>query len=367
MFAENQKLSLPQIQRIFLIELFGTFSLTMPAIVTRKAEYYGIFPLLIGGGIGAIYLYFLLCVNKKIGGNYGDYINVQFGKAVQKGIISLYLIRFLIKNGYTMLLFLTLIQERLLERQGKILMLLPLLILCGFVAYEGVETRGRVLEVLAFFIFVPLFVTILLSVPDIAIKEWVPKGNISLKTIFHTSIFVFLAYNPIEFVLFYGGSTSMSDSVKKKGDQMGKAVFRSYGLTFAFHCILFLTTIGLFGVQLTKNSLFPVFSIMETAKLPADFISRLDILLIAFWIFCLFGVISGYSTYGMWFAKDMIKGKKKGILIAIFLFLSGLLTLFAPNIFLTTDWYFRYLLWFDLPISIIIPMLLLVRKKRRIE
>ena len=365
MFAENNRLSIPQVKRMFLIEVFSTFSLTMPAIVTKEAGYYGIYPLLIGSLLAGVYLLFLLVVGKKVGGNYGDYLREQFGKGIQTVMILLYLLRFLIKSAYTALIFITLIQMNLLKGQGKIQILLPFLLLCGFVAYEGMETRGRILELLAFFIFVPLLVTVFLSLTEVSMVEWLPKGTFSWEKIVRTSGFVFLTYSPMEFVLFYGGNVSMSEEMKKQGNQVGRAVGKGYALAVVFHVVLFLTTIGLFGVQMTKDSMFPAFAIMETAKLPADFISRLDILLIAFWVFSMFGVMSGYSTYGMWLVKDMVKGKKKGIILTVFLLLSGGLTLLFGNLATATDWFFRYLMWIDVPIGVFIPLLVLLKKKRR--
>ena len=56
MFAENKKLSLKQFERMFLIEIFGTFSLTMPTLVTRGFGYNGIYAFLFGILLAGIYL-----------------------------------------------------------------------------------------------------------------------------------------------------------------------------------------------------------------------------------------------------------------------------------------------------------------------
>lgn len=365
MFAENHQLSIPQIKRIFFIEVFSTFSLTMPAIVTRQSEYYGMYALLLGVLFAAIYLLYLLWIASKIKGNYGDDINDRFGRVGQTVISSCYVIRFIIKSAYTTLLFLTLVQNYIVTEQKKWQLLLPFFCICAFVAYEGIETRGRILELLAFFMIVSLLFIVFLSLPEVSIQEWMPKGKSSLSNIVKTSGFVFLTYAPMEFVLFYGTSVSMSQEKKKRGNQIGKAVFQGYGFTVAVHMLLFFTTIGLFGVQLTKDSMYPAFAIMETAKLPADFISRLDIFFIAFWIFAMFGVISGYSTYSMWLIKDRIKGKKKGIILVVFFLLSGSLSLYLGEVEQATHWFFLYLAWIDVPLAILIPVLVVLKKKRR--
>ena len=363
MFTENNELSIPQIKRIFLIELFGTFSLTMPALLTRGMGYYGIYPFLMGSALAGIYLLFLLAVKQKIQIHYGDYIKRQFGTGMRFLIIFFYLLRFLIKSGYTILLFVTLIQSNLLKSQNKLVILIPFLILCGYVAYKGRETRGKALEILAFFIFVPLFVTILLCIPEIKLGELAPRGTFVWDQFWKTTMVVFLTYNPVEFILFYGGK---AEETPEKRKQVRKAIGNGFFFVVFSHLSLFLTTVGLFGVQITKNTLFPTYTIMETVKLPADFISRLDILLIAFWIFGLFGVVSGYSTYGMWLLKTPMKGRNKGVILTVFLVLSLGITLFASNIERATTLYFRYLFYFDFPIAIAIPTIILLKKKRRL-
>lgn len=361
MFSENHELSIPQIKRGFSIELFGTFSLTMPALLTRGMGYYGIYPFLMGSFLAGIYLLFLLGVKQKIRIHYGDYIKQQFGKGMQWLIIFLYFVRFLIKSGYTILVFVTLIQSNLLKNQNKILILFPFLLLCGYVAYQGRETRGKTLEILALFIFIPLFLTILLCMSEINIKELAPSGAFVWGEFWATSIIVFLTYHPMEFVLFYGGE---KEETREKQKETKKAIGKSFIFTVFAHLCLFITTVGLFGVQISKNTLFPAFAIMETAKLPADFISRLDILLIAFWIFGLFGVVSGYSTYGMWLVKDRVKGRSKNMILTVFLLLSLGVALMIPSLETGTTLFFRYLMLIDFPIAIAIPIIILLKKKR---
>ena len=151
----------------------------------------------------------------------------------------------------------------------------------------------------------------------------------------------------------------------KKKNTIAKMAGKGFIRASFFHIVIFLVTIGLFGVTLTKDSLWSALAMMETAKLPADFISRLDILLIAFWIFSLFGVTSGYSTYSMWLLKDVWKEKRKGVMLAIFFSLSGILTLLLPDIETSTALYFRYLAVIDFPIAIIIPLLSIIFYKRK--
>ena len=362
MFSENYELSIPQIKKGFSIEVFATFSLTMPALLTRGMGYYGIYPFLMGTFLAVLYLFFLLGVKQKIRIHYGDYVKEQFGKGMQWVILLLYFVRFLIKSGYTMLLFVTLIQKNLLRSQSKFIILLPFVILCGYVAYQGRETRGKTLEILSFFIFVPLFLTILLCISEINLKEFLPKGVFQWDQFWTTSMLVFLTYNPMEFLLFYG---SEQEETKQKQTRTRKAIRNSFFFVFLSHICLFFTTVGLFGVQITKSTLFPTFAIMETAKLPADFISRLDILLIVFWIFGLFSVVSGYSTYAMWLVKDRVSNRNKSVILGVFLIMALGIALISSNLERATDIYFRYLMWIDFPLGILIPIVILLKKKRR--
>ena len=365
MFAENNQVSVKQFERMFLIEIFGTFSLTMPALLTRNAGYYGIYPLIFGSLLAGLYLLFLLLVRKKMKGNV-IYFEKSFGTFGKGSIVALYWIRFLIKSAYTMVLFVSLIGSTILRGQERWKILLPMLLLCGYVAYEGIETRGRVLEMLYFVIFVPLLLTVVLSVSELSMKEWLPKGIFQWNDFFSTSYLVLLTYSPMEFLLFGSGHLDSVQGKNKKEpkETMEKAAGKGFLRASFFHVLIFLVTIGLFGVTLTKDSLWSALTIMETAKLPADFISRLDILLIAFWIFSLFGVASGYSTYGMWLVKDRWKRGKKGVLLFFFLLCSGVLALLMPDIEKTTTFYFKYLALIDFPIAVLVPFVSLLLNNR---
>lgn len=358
MFTENNQLSVQQFRRMFLIEIFGTFSLTMPAILTRGAEYQGLWALLLGSVVAGIYLCFLLKVRITIKGDYGSCLSKGFGKTGMMVVAGLYWLRFAIKSAYTMLLFESLIKANLLKSQNRFLIFIPFFILCGYVAYQGMETRGRVLEILFFVIFVPLLFVLLLSIPELSLGQMLPKGKIQITPFLKTGYLVFLSYSCMEFLLFNGGGF-----VKK--DRIENAAKKSFVLAVGLHILLFLVTIGLFGVQLSKDTLWPALAIMETAKLPADFISRLDILLIAFWIFSMFGVVSGYETYSMWLAKDIFPKEQKGIALIIFLTVSGVIALLLPDIETSTIWFVKYMAWVDFPVAIMIPAFLWWKEKRK--
>ncbi len=56
MFAENWKISLRQIRRLLILDLFGMSSLMLPGIFTSLTGADGIFCLLLGMAAGAVLL-----------------------------------------------------------------------------------------------------------------------------------------------------------------------------------------------------------------------------------------------------------------------------------------------------------------------
>lgn len=352
-------MSIQQFKRMFLIEIFGTFSLTMPAILTRGAEYQGVLVLLCGTAMAAIYLWFLLTFQNTMQDDYGTCLLKLFGKTGSRAIVCIYLVRFVIRSAYTMLLFVSLIKSNLLKSQNRFFLLLPFCLLCLYVAYQGLETRGRALELLFWVIFVPLLFVVLLSIPELSLHEMLPKGKIAVEPFFKTTYLVFLTYSCMEFLLFHKNHF-------RKNEKFKKSAWKSFGMASGLYFFLFLVTIGLFGVQLSKDTLWPAFAIMETAKLPADFISRLDILLIAFWIFSMFGVASGYITYAVELINHIFLNKQKGLFLISFFILSGGLTLLLPDIEQTSIWFASYMMWIDFPIAFFIPFIIwciLTRKR----
>ena len=74
MFAENWKISLRQIRRLLILDLFGMSSLMLPGIFTSLTGADGIFCLLLGMAAGAVLLWLMGKNLKHIKTDYYSYM-----------------------------------------------------------------------------------------------------------------------------------------------------------------------------------------------------------------------------------------------------------------------------------------------------
>lgn len=362
MKSKKKPISLRQIKRMVIIEVFSTASLLLPAIMTRMAGQNGLIPLIAGSIAGLLYAYILVGIDKAAKNDYIGYSVNILGKIGSKIFAGIYYLRFLIRCGFALQLFCRLIIDNLLQGYSIWSIAFPILLICIYLAFSDIEVRARSLEFLFIFIFAPLILVLVLAVPQMDFTNAIPSA-VSGKEILRGGYGAFLCFTGAELLLFSLPRVRTEDRKKLK-----YTVASASGFVIILNIIIFIITVGMFGVTLTQKSLWPALRIMQTVKLPGGFVERLDILLVAFWIFSMFGVLSGYMSYGINYAIRVSSEKFKWVYILIF---AGGAYLFASRIGTLEEAFSifsGYMAFIDFPVAIIAPLFLLalgkVRKKK---
>jgi hypothetical protein len=312
-----------QMKRTLMIELFSTTGLFVPAMAQNVQQ------LCVGLFAAACYAAYFLWIGK-------TYRIEQTGK-IRK---TIYMLRFFIYACFLGTLMKLLVSKMLLKGGSGWFLFLPVFILAIYANQNGREKRARLLELLFWFVFTPLFLVLILAVKNIHLSYLIQNG-------FETghSIQVFLCFCSLEILLFFQGSR--------------KEKCKALGFVFFFNVVVFVITIGMYGFQMVEYSDFPVVTIIQMVRFPGGFVERLDIFILAFWILSLFAVFSAYCFYGTQYCQ------KKYSIITAFFYL-GVFVIVSGNTFELKEaisLFQTYLLWLDLPLAILLP--LLGNKKRQ--
>jgi stage II sporulation protein R len=392
---ENRKgkenmISPRQFQRTMIIELFCGTSLILPALLVRLSGKNGLASLLLGSAMACVLAVYYLWIAEKWKAGYTSQVMDRYGKIGSSVYVVLYCVRFFLRGLFLMVLFTALIQEVLLPGQARWMILLPILVLAYYAGRKGQIARARTLELLFFYIFVPLLVVVFLAFFRMDTENlplMLGNGTLSFRQNLYGAYGVLMTYTALEFLLFLypkiekGNLAAKSSSVVKSSwsgnrkrlestkikKQKGRLIVWPVLAVIFLNLLIFIGTVGMFGTVRTGKKLWSALWLMQSVKLPGHFLERLDILFLAVWIFGIFALFSGYYFYSsqlvQGWCKKWEKQRREGLYPVLFfggIFL-GTLWLENPETILSV--FGNYLMWVDFPLAVILPLLVRSREK----
>ena len=156
MFAENWKISLRQVRRILVLDLFGLSSLMVPGILSSMSGADGVFCLALGmaGGIALLWL-----MQKNLQGMEGDYyhyMETHVGQWLADIFMVFYYLYFVLLCGFVLYQAAVLALVWLLPEGSYFWVSALLLLLAAYGTVRGIEGRARVYEIIFWFLGIPL-------------------------------------------------------------------------------------------------------------------------------------------------------------------------------------------------------------------
>jgi len=196
MFADNWKISLRQIKRLLILDIFGLSSLMLPRILSSMTGADGIFCLLFGM-LGGILLVWLMQKNlKNIRGNYYNYMIDATGQIVGDIFMVFYFLYFVTLCSFVLYQTTNLVLTWLLPEGSYVWVSLLLLLLATYGTIRGIEGRARVYEIIFWFLGIPLLVMLFLALREVRVDYWTPIVSSTGENLFHGTIafFIFLKF-----------------------------------------------------------------------------------------------------------------------------------------------------------------------------
>ena len=364
------RISRRQFLRMVMIELFSTTSLILPALTVRLGGKGGLLPLLWGSAMALVLAAYYLWISEGWEQGYGRQILLRLGKWGSGFYMVVYCLRFFLHGLFLMVLFSALIQEVLLPDQSIGLILLPVLILTFYATRKNLSVRARTLELLFYYIFIPLLLVLLLALFQVdygTLPHMLWGEQAKTKENLFSAYGILMTYTALEFILFLcpvakEGKRERGQERRKEGRgfPLGKACL----FVILLNVLIYIVTVGMFGTVRTGRKLWSALYIMQNVRLPGHFLERLDILFLAFWIFSVFALFSGYLFYSESIVRQWT-GLKKTNWIYPAIFLAGIffLAVAQPNPEKILFVFSNYMMWIDFPLAVLLP--LLVRLIRR--
>ena len=95
MFSENKKISIGQINRLLILDIFGVSSLLLPGLLANSVGKDGIFSMITAAGFAVFYVWLLGKILKQIQGSYYTFLKEQLGEWIGDFVMIFYLFFFL--------------------------------------------------------------------------------------------------------------------------------------------------------------------------------------------------------------------------------------------------------------------------------
>jgi len=360
---DNGKLSERQVFRIGVIENIAVGIVLLPFVAINIAGKMHVWALLTGVIFTFIYAAIMYGYSKCFPEGMIQALNDNmglFGKLLE----LIYVFRYIIKAALILLFFGSIIQEYMLRSYNIWVIVIPFILICGYGASRDIEKRGRLIELLFWWMIVPLIMVAVFAISNV---DWnsLPGQLFGLgysdydnkiTDILKGGYFILIIMSSVELMMF----TFSHQKENNWQNALKIIIWILIAVVFAYIFI-----VGILGTLWVKSNSTAALNVMEASAFPGGAVERMDYPVLAFWIIGIFTVISGYMFYAKEFAGELVRAEKgktyMWIMLAIIVLV--IMEMLVWNYKVTGNLMFKYIVMFDVAISIIVPLLVLIAKK----
>lgn len=358
MFADNWKISIRQIKRLLIMDLFGLSSLMLPGILSFMTGADGIFCLLLGmAGVGL--LLWLMGVNlRHMKKDFYSYMKETVGQFLGDIFMVFYFLYFVTLCGFVLYQITVLVLTWLLPEGSYFWVSILLLLLAGYGTIRGIEGRARVYEIIFWFLGIPLLIMLFLALREVNTDYWTPVAASVGKNLLDGSIAFWIFLLPLSAILFL-------KPFCRKTEKLASAAGCALAVVTLMNGFIYLVLLGVFGQNTMGVLKRPVITLMSMINLPGGFFTRQDVVMTAVWFFALFALMHTGVFQSSLILKEMCHESGNRYSLCISLLLAFFIGIgFFENTFLTQV-YEIYQKWVALPGMILIPLVLLLTYRLR--
>lgn len=308
MNIENNKISGRQLGRLVFYDFFALTTLLLPGMLTRETGMDGFFALAAGcaAGYGLLLLVLVLIRRmRQAEQDYDIYLQEHFGKLLTTIILFIYLLTALFGAAYGLRFLCDITRQYLIRDTPAWLVLSVIALLAVYGLYAGLESRGRMYEILFWFVLLPLIFLFFLASHNVEPDRWVP--------VFRADSISFLKNSYLVFAFFMSSAflPMLSEGVSEHADVL-RVLKQGFIFSACVNLALFLVLTGIFGAPTVATMEEAVLTLTALVKVPGGFLERQDALLCGIWLVSVFAFVENALYYAVWCLKKISKKRAKG-------------------------------------------------------
>lgn len=353
MFADNWKISLRQVRRLLILDIFGLSSLMMPGALSSLTGADGIFCLLFGMAGGCV---LLLCMGanlKRAKEDYYHYMTGTVGQFLGDFFMVFYFLYFIILCGFVLYQITTLVLSWMLPEGPFWGVGILLLLLAAYGTIRGIEGRARIYEILFWFLGIPLLVMLFLAIQKVDSDRWAPIVYSSGEGILQGSLSFGVFLLPLTGILFL-------KPFCQNGQKLASCARTALVSVTLLDGVIYLILLGVFGSNTMGVLKRPAITLMSMVNLPGGFFTRQDVVMISVWFFALFALLHTGVFQSSLILKELFHEPKGGwsLLVTVILAFAISAAFFRNQIL--EEAYEIYQKWIALPGMLLISLFLLL-------
>lgn len=308
MNIDNHKISGRQLGRLVFYDQFALTTLLLPGILAKEAGMDGFFAL--AAGSAAAYGLLLLVLMqllrmRQTGQDFFSYLQEHFGKLLTTAILTIYLLTAWFGAAYGLRVLCDISRQYLIRDTPAWLVLAVLSVLAVYGLGAGLESRGRMYEIVFWFVLLPLLFLFFLAVQNVEPDRWVPVFRAEGLSVLKSSYVV---------VAFFAGTVffpMLSEGVEAHAD-VPRVLKQGFVFSACGNLVLFLVLTGIFGAPTVAVMDEAALTLTAMVKVPGGFLERQDALLCGIWLVSVFALVENMLFYALWCVKKISRKKENG-------------------------------------------------------
>ena len=370
LYADNKQISGRQASRILFLALFAAACMTIPEIAIAGGYKQALIAVMIGSVVTILYTWLIVrvmdCVKDVQTGAYGfntdfrDILQICFGRRAAQGILIYFWIKFVVAAIYALRMFWAVISQTFLTEISGWLIALMAAGAAFYIASRGVETEGRLSEIITWVAVIPIFIVVVLSMSQFQISRLVPLHIENTRYLLQNSARIWAALSSVEILLF------LLPYVKKT--QRRRRYFLCDVVVAGAVALLVLAAcIGVLSAPGAAAETWPSVILMQIVKLPGQFISRQEGVLLGFWMPAAMMLLAGYLLFSNHIARKILPArcKKWTALVTTILIYLGTLTIRDFKHFETI--YLKWQFWLGILPTVVLLIVILLKMKKTVK
>lgn len=288
MFANNEKISIRQLERLLCLDWTAKFCLLLPVILKPLYGWGQILALVLGAIWASFYARILGRVSVRVGQGFTGYMSVRLGTYAAY-IVGILFFGYMLLNQIYLARAAGRLCKMFLLPEMKETVLGILYLTAGLAAAVGsVQKRARSAQCLYPLVAAVLIVMLAASADSIKFENLRWDYPISMEEVLRRSACVFAAFSGMGVVLYevpyinLGGCEKMSGEKRRAANaQIGRGIEKSIIYTAVFLTATFLVMLGAFGGKELIALPWPVLVLMSNVNIPGGFLQRWDIVFLS--------------------------------------------------------------------------------------
>jgi len=350
----NDTISPYQIVMILIMTIIGVGIFSLPADLAKTAgsDCWLIIP--VGGLISMIFTNIILLLNNRFPGKtFPEFAEVIIGKIPGKILTAIFAIYCLIFVAFEARVVNEVIKAFLLLRTPSEVIILSIILVSTYAVRGGVECVARLMEIFFPLLFIPLLLILIPGAAAVEISNIMPIFYHIKSRILVSIPMMSLSFAGYELLLYYVG---FMENPKKA--YLGV----NLGLIFItiIYMIITILCLTMFGVNMLKESTWPLLNYVRNINLPGLFLERLDAIMLAIWLFTVYTtIVSLYFvlTYSISKILNTKEQKQFALPLVPLIYFLALIPDNAAQIDKISEVFFTY---FGILIIAVVPIILLI-------